>query len=366
MSGKPTLVLIIPTMSAGGAERVMSILANGLVARGWPVTLLTVSGEEQPSFYPLRDEIRRRHCDLSAPYGAKWKIFSELRERSGKLREILKEENAGATLAFMDTANVLSLLATRGTKIPSIVSVRCHPNYVPVPKGWGELSRLTFRRAATVVCQTPDVVEVYPPAVQKRCVVISNPVRPPKPVAGVTREKMILGMGRLDVQKGFDMLIQAFSQVAAKHPDWHVEIFGKGGERDSLQALIDELGLGERVKLAGLTSQPENEMARAGIFALSSRFEGFPNVLCEAMAQGCPSVSFDCPSGPSVIIRHEKDGLLVPRDDVAGLASALDRMMADAALRDRVGAEAKTVADRFSEPQILNEWEQVIQRAVSR
>ena len=173
-----------------------------------------------------------------------------------------------------------------------------------------------------------------------------------------------MAMGRLVQQKGFDRLIAAFSMVAANHPDWSLTIWGEGGDRQTLEALRDRLDLQGRVALPGWTPDPFAEMREAGLFVLSSRYEGFPNVLCEAMACGVPVLSFDCP-GPRHVVRDGIDGILVPPDDVNKLAEAMDRLMADQAERERLAANGFEVTKRFGKDKIMERWERLIASCTS-
>ena len=169
-------------------------------------------------------------------------------------------------------------------------------------------------------------------------------------------------MGRLARQKGFDLLIEAFSRIANQHPQWSVKILGEGPARASLKRLIAEKGLNGRVVLAGWEPDPDFVLKQSDLFVLSSRFEGFPNALLEAMACGLPSISFDCPSGPAEIIRDTIDGLLVPAEDIEALANTLDRVLGDDSLRQRLSAEAVHVVDRFSAERYFANWDAVLRR----
>jgi glycosyltransferase involved in cell wall biosynthesis len=185
---------------------------------------------------------------------------------------------------------------------------------------------------------------------------IPNPLSPGEPARADPAAKTVIAAGRLNTQKGFDLLIAAFAAVAAAAPDWRLRIYGSGPDRERLQAQIDALSLRGRVELMGRTQELGEAMAAGSIFVLSSRFEGFGMVLVEAMSHGLPVVSFDCPHGPHDIIRAGRDGILVPAEDVAALAAALlvlirdpdrRRALGDAALRRSRDFDVATIGPDF-------------------
>ena len=158
---------------------------------------------------------------------------------------------------------------------------------------------------------------------------------------------LLVGAGRLTSQKGFDRLIDAFAKVAPDHPAWRVRIHGRGGRRDDLRRQIDAAGLGDRVELAGATKDMGAAMAEGSIFVLSSRLEGFPLILLEAMSKGLAPVAFDCRTGPGDILDDHRNGLLVPDGDVDALAAAMAELMADEDLRRRCAAAARETARAY-------------------
>ncbi|MDP9436001.1 MAG: glycosyltransferase family 4 protein, partial [Actinomycetota bacterium] len=172
--------------------------------------------------------------------------------------------------------------------------------------------------------------------------------------------KVVVAAGRLTRQKGFDLLVRAFAEVAARRPDWQLRIFGEGAEQEALQRAIRDLGLTGSVWLMGRTAQVPDEMARASLYALSSRFEGFGMVIIEAMSAGLPVVAFDCPRGPADIVTHGQDGLLVPAEDVGALAQALLRLIEDDDLRQTMASAARSTAQDYAMDRLGRLWESLL------
>jgi glycosyltransferase involved in cell wall biosynthesis len=354
--------LAISSLGAGGAERVMTTMANYWATGGWDVTLATLTGADAAPFYPLDRRVRLRPLGLARPsrgalHGALQNLW-----RVGVLRGAVRRARPDVVLSFTPRTNVLVLLAAFGLRVPVVVSERVDPRHHAAPnRVWDRLRRLLYARAAAVVMQTAGLRDYFGPRARTR--VVPNPVSAPAAAGPPAREPVVVGMGRLDPQKGFDLLLEAFARVAPRHPDWSLEVWGEGQERPRLQALADELGPAGRVRLPGVTRRPEELLRRAGVFVLSSRYEGFPNVLCEAMACGAPVLAADCPSGPADIVQDGVDGLLVPAGDAAALAAGLDRLLADPGLRGRLGAESPDVLRRFSLDRVMAAWEEVLREA---
>jgi glycosyltransferase involved in cell wall biosynthesis len=189
----------------------------------------------------------------------------------------------------------------------------------------------------------------------------------PNGVRDVTRQMsahdrpVVLGAGRFMPQKGFDLLIAAFAQVAPVYPDWRLRIVGRGRLRGELKALIAALGLrGAARLLPRRAGHLDDEMGAASVFVMSSRFEGFPVILLEAMSRRLAVVSFDCPTGPGEIIEDHRNGLLVPAGDVDALAAGIRELIADTELRRRLGAAAAETAKRYTIEAVGTRWEALL------
>ena len=176
--------------------------------------------------------------------------------------------------------------------------------------------------------------------------------------------KTVLAAGRLTKQKGFDMLIPAWAQVAAKHPDWRLRICGEGQLRGRLKELVDEHGLGESVSLPGACDMDE-AMGSSSIFVMSSRFEGFPLILIEAMSKSMAVISFDCPTGPADVIDTGENGILVEFKNIDALADAINRFIEDEDLRRRCGAAAGETAKSYRIEEVGPMWDELFTELAS-
>ena len=364
---KLRVTLVIYSLRGGGAERVMSIMANHWAERGWKVTLLTYDDGAEAPAYTLSGAVDHRHLGIEgASSGVVQAVRSNVR-RLVVLRRAIRASGPDAVISFLDVVNVRTILATCGLGVPVAVSEHSDPSRHRIGAVWQALRKWSYRYAASVVVLTPDALGYFPNAIRRKGAVIPNPLEVDVgadlvPVGG--RRKTVVSVGRLAEEKGFDRLITAFSMVAAKHREWSLTIWGEGEDRQSLEALRDRLALRGRVALPGWTREPFKELRVAGLFVMSSRYEGFSNALCEAMACGAPVVSFDC-QGPRHIVRDGHDGVLVPEGDVDELAAAMDRLMADPAERDRLAANGVQVTDRFRKDKVMTLWERLVASCVA-
>ena len=190
---------------------------------------------------------------------------------------------------------------------------------------------------------------------------IYNPVTIECTHVADSKAKAVISVGRLDYQKGFDYLINVWSVVSRKHPDWHLDIYGDGPLRQQLQKLIDSQNLCTSVTLCGRTSAISEEYAEHSVYVMSSRAEGFPLVLLEAASCGLPLIAFDCPSGPSEIIEDGKNGFLITQvGDISRMAECICQLIESEKQRNVMGEKAKEIAQRFSVDNIIPQWRELI------
>lgn len=364
------LAIVIPSMTSGGAERVAANLANAWAVRGWTVSLLSLASQSL-DFYALDPRVRRTALDVAGDSSGFLRALWANARRVRALRRALLDLQPDAVLAMLSTTGVLTILASRGLGCRVVVSERTYPPMLPIKRGWDVLRRLTYPLAHRVSMQTSEGLSwLHDRIPRARGVVIPNAVSYPllagKPVLApeslVAKEsRLLLAVGRLDRGKQFECVLASFARLASLHTAWQLVILGDGPERASLRRQAAALGLGNRVSLPGRVGNMGDWYGRADLYVLSSRYEGFPNTLVEAMAHGCPAVSYDCDTGPRDIIRHEVDGLLVePVGDVPALTVALGRLMGDGAERARMAARAVEVRSRYSLERILAMWDEAL------
>jgi len=357
---------VIASLGAGGAERVMTELCAGWHQRGHDVTLLTLSSGID-DFYTVPPGVRRVPLSLASVSVNAMEAIRANVTRLQRVRSALRDAHPDVVVSFTDQTNILVLLAAQNLGIPVVVSERIDPRRHTTGAAWRALRRATYRHAAAIVVQTERVrswAERFVPAALVH--VIPNPQRAAQvaTLPAGARAARIIAMGRLVPQKGFDRLIRAFAAVAADAPAWRLDIYGEGPDREMLEQLVSTHYLAHVVSLPGRTSQGDVALATSSVFVLSSRYEGFPNVLLEAMTHGCACIASDCDSGPAELLEDRQSGILVPVDDVPALAEALRKVMADRDLRTSLGAAAQLASSRFSPNRVLDHWD-VVLRAVS-
>lgn len=357
------ILCLTSSLDSGGAERVLVSLCNAWSRRGDSVTLVaTFSGGGQP-FYEIVEGVEVVY--LADVVGTKKKTVPGYVKRLYALRRLIRERSPDVVVSFLPNVNVAAILATLMLKIPVIICDRDDPSSRSPTEFWEICARLTYRFADMFTVQTEAVASRIPgiyPGLNKVRIVpnpLSEGILSFSAKAGHGR-KILLGMGRLAHQKQVEKMIDAFSTVAQRFETWDLHIYGDGPLKSSLHSAIAAAGLERRVFLMGTTREPWQIMARADAFVMTSRHEGFPNALLEAMAVGLPCVVFDCPSGPREISRDGKDALLVPLDDHEGLVSALSRIMNDEELRHSLGRQARdSVITRFSLKDVLARWDRL-------
>jgi GalNAc-alpha-(1->4)-GalNAc-alpha-(1->3)-diNAcBac-PP-undecaprenol alpha-1,4-N-acetyl-D-galactosaminyltransferase len=359
--GPKRLVGVIHSLDGGGAERVMSRLMGELAARGHDMHLVTLDDGTRDR-YPLDDTVRRVPLNLMAQSTGIISAIRNTGRRIRSLRAALVQIRPDAVLSFCDRNNILTILATRTTGIPTVVSERSDPAQQSLGRFWNTMRDQTYRRADAVIAQTDAAARYLRNRTGRSVEVIASAVdRPGEIVDFDTRwaHQTILGVGRYETEKGFDRLIDSFVKVAPQHPDWRLRLVGDGSLRGELKSQAARSGFGDRILVDGWQNPIAFAYNLASLFVLPSRYEGFPAALLEAMASGMPVIAMDCPSGPAAIVRNNLDGMLVD-NDLDSLAAAMSAMMGDAAFARQCGAQATAVVDRFGWPSMVDAYERTL------
>lgn len=354
----------------GGMERVLLNKVAWLSAAGHDVSVVTTDQQERAPFYRFPDGVHL--TDLGVNYSLdndkplRERIPSYLRKRRlhrRRLTDLLMAERPDITV---------SLYPSESSFIPNIADgsrkvLELHFNrFFRLQYGRGGLTGLIDRRRSrrdvsiarrfdSFVVLTDEDKNYW--GRMPNITVIPNAALP-MPLQSDCSARRVIAVGRLDFQKGFDRLIDAWELVKADPASegWRLDIFGQGEWRDMLQARIAEKGLADSTAVNAPTGDIAAEYAGSSILAMTSNYEGFPMVMIEAMSAGLPVVTFDYKCGPRDIITDCTDGVIVPNGDIRGFADALLRLMADGALRRRMGRAATAVTDRYSEESVMRQW----------
>ena len=347
---KAPLCVFIPTLTAGGAERVASILANY-----WCETrrVIIITYFDEPAFFVIDPRVQIECLGLRPNRRLFNRIF-DIVTASWRFRRLIARLRPAFVLSFMNKYNAFCLASLGCLPVPVIVSERDSPTE-KLPKSRVVARDTLYPYAAGLICQTERGRHFITSRTKvRRAVVIPNPIEPIIEPGSRKDERIVLGVGRFVPKKGFDQLIASFAAMG--DDSWKLVLCGDGPMREQLKMQAEALGVSRRIEFPGLVKDLRPYLSKAAIFAFPSLYEGFPNALAEAMVSGLPCVSYDCPTGPAELIDHGENGLLVPLGDVAGLTQCLDRLAADRAYAERLGEQAAVLGERLQPRRIANEF----------
>ncbi|MDB5576454.1 MAG: glycosyltransferase family 4 protein [Bradyrhizobium sp.] len=363
------ITLVISSLGRGGAERVAVDLSQFLAESGRDVSVLTLSGDD-PDAYDLPASVHRSRIEIRRAASSGLQSIKFTLDHLRDMRRAILALKPDVVLSFIEQTNIRTIACLAGSGIPVIISERIHPGHHPLPRSWSLLRRMVYRFAAAVIVQNEDIARWFRQSVAtRRLLIIPNAVRGRSflgTIGARIDQPVILGIGRLARQKGFDLLLRAFAGTGLADKGWRVVILGEGEDRKALAQLSDDLGVSGSVEMPGHVSDVSGWITRSGIFALPSRYEGFPNALLEAMQLATACVSFDCPGGQRDLIEHGVNGLLIQAEDVDALAQALRQLALDQPLRERLAREAAKVSETFAEDRVYRLWSEALDAAYQR
>jgi len=355
------IICYVNKLSGGGAERVMSVLANGMSRLGHNVILVT--DYSTPGEYPVDTEVKRIVLDGEFTGITTKGMLRRTWRRLTDLNKLCRENSTDVLVSFMKDGNFRALLATRFTKTANLISVRIDPKIGYRDKKSAMIAKTIYRWAGGCVFQTAEAQAWFPERIQRKSRVILNPISDVfyQTKGQPTKEKRIVCCGRLEKQKNFALLIAAFDKIADRYPEYQLDIYGVGSLCEELQKQIDGLGRSEQICLRGTCENVPETIKNASLFVLSSDYEGLPNALMEAMALGLPVVSTDCGGGGArALIEHGVNGLMVPCNDVDAMAEAIEQNLAHPEAAKLRGERAAQTAKQFSVENIVTLWERYI------
>ena len=341
------IVLIIPSLSTGGMERVMSEVANYIAINTQTDCHLILYGKSREMFYEISSSIKVYKPSFEFDDNKRhWMTIKTMKF----IRSTMRDINPDSVLSFGEMWNSLVLLSLIGIKSPIYISDRSAPN-VSHGRFQDYLRKALYPRAAGVIAQTYKAKELFKEQFyNKNVTVIGNPIRQIKDVNSIQREKIVVSVGRLITSKNFNRLIDIFHSVENK--DWKLIIIGGDSNKQTnsleLKQQINKLNLNDRVILAGTQKNVEKYLLKASIFAFTSSSEGFPNVIGEAMSAGLPVVAYDCIAGPSDMIEDEKTGFLIPLFDDQAFIDRLQFLICNKEERRKMGIAARESIKKFS------------------
>jgi|GEM_PF-35443 len=348
-SSKRRLMFIVGGLYGGGAERVLTILANRL-ASDYEVMICPFFLKTENE-YPVHNEIQVKALNEQQ----KWR-------RILKMRRLMRDFRPDAVISFEYFINMQAIIARLGLPIRLIVSERNDPAREGGAFPKKQIRNLLYPFADALVCQTEDARAYFPRVIRKKALVIPNPINPnlPEPFSG-QRKKTVIAFGRLTEQKNFPMLISAFRRFHDRHGDYRLEIYGDGDLLGRIEAQIHELGLDDCAAVYGNTPDIFQKAHECGMFIMTSNYEGISNSMLEAMAMGLPCVVTDCPCGGArMAIRNRKNGLLIPTNDVEACFRAMCRIAEDKCFAKKLSKEAAKIRTRWSLDRIAQAWIDVI------
>lgn len=359
------IAFLIPTLGAGGAERVVTLMANFWAKREHQVTIFSMDNPDNPPFFPLSEQVAYNPMNtLDSKAGKLWRTYNQV----STLRRNLQEYQPDVLIAHLDIAIFLGLVVKQLTRRKIIIYEGTNPYLSKTNRYIKAANKAMYRFSDHIVLQTHQVAKTFSQYLQPKISVIYNPVLRPdtrlqnEDYAFNLMQKKIVSIGRLVPPKGYEVLLTAFEKFLKKQPGWSLIILGEGEERHRLETMSSTLGISKRVCFKGRVSDPSSVARTCSIYVLSSHYEGLPNALCEAMAIGLPVVATRCNFGPEEIVQHMVNGLLVPVGDALELCSALQQLANSTTLCERLGTQAKNILETCSIDTIMAQWEVVIRQ----
>lgn len=358
------ITIVISSLNAGGAERVVTMQANYLARDGHVVTIITMNSEYTKPFFDLDKKVRHVNVDFGPPTHGLLDAIIRNSSRCIRLRKAIAASTPDCIISHLHVVNIRTLISSIGLNVPVIVVEHGLPNATKLNTAFLVMRNLTYRKSSTLVVPSSGMIELFPAKILRKCKVIPNQAVVPNHVGSnelnpLPAGKNIVAIGRLVKIKRFGLLLDAFSKISMRNSTT-LHIVGDGPLKESLVGQACALGISDRVMFWGSVNDPWRIFRDADLLVLTSNSEAFSMVVLESMAHGVPVASFDCPVGPREIIRDGIDGVLVNNGDIDAMASSIDALISNDEKRKKMASRAVEVTERFSENRIMTLWTQCI------
>ena len=354
------IMFVTGSLSDGGAEKVMSILASGCAKLGADITLVIL--RDKRITYPVYDEVNV----IQFKFSGKLATLKRIKE----LHKVLKRTNVEIVIPFLPIITLYTLIANIGVGKKIIMSERADPRASLSKLPWKDkIGSFLMRRlelyslADWMVFQTPDAMSYYSKKIQNKSSIIANPLDTdelPECYNG-EREKRIVAAGRFSEEKNFPLLIKAFGKFHKEFPEYTLTIYGEGPLRNEYKKQIRDLGLEKYIDLPGFVSNLSEKINRAAMYISTSNHEGISNSMLEALGMGIPTIVTDCPVGGSKMFVHtDENGILIPMNNEAALINAMNRIAGDSEYALRISKNATVLREKLSADNICREWMNIL------
>ena len=350
------VLFVIGTMANGGAERVISVLANRLNKKGYSVSIVTIIDNRVE--YQLDDDIMHYSIELNGG-----RIQRNI-ERIRKLKKIIREVNPDAIISFLAIVNMTTLIANVGIGKQVIVSERNDPAKEPAHKISRVFRNLCYRFLGCdgFVFQTQDAMNYFGKKIKGKSVIIPNPITNLPEVYTGERRKNIVTIARLEPQKNIPLLLSSFAEIHKKYPEYVLEIYGRGYLQESLQEYAKELKIESSVIFHGFAKNVHESIVDAGMYVMSSNYEGISNGMLEALGMGLPVIATDCPiGGARMFINDGVNGLLIPTNNKEKMVSAILSLIEDECTAEKLGKKASAIREELNVEKITGMWRKLIE-----
>lgn len=341
------IIFVIPNMGGGGTERVLSLLSDAYIKMGFKAAIMQFAGYKHA--YPLNEKVE----DFSVARQSKGNPFVML-QRLIRMRRYYKRNPDAYIFSFCVMGAVFSVIATFGMKRYILVAERSSPGI------WNavRLRNWAYRRVDRLIFQTPEGITYFPDEIAKKAVVLPNPIDAAIPARYEgERSHTIVSVGRLHKVKNHAMLLDAFADFSDRFPDYELHIYGQGELEQELKQRAVRLKIEDKVIWHGFCENVTEEIRTAGMFVLSSDYEGVSNSMLEALAMGIPTICTDCPvGGARMYIEEGISGLLVPVGDSRALAEAMCKIASDGELAQKMSLNSVKIRENYSVESIARQY----------